>query len=200
MPREEELLAQNIAKTSQSSFFHGEARTHPVALHRSKPTHSVHHQQPEQIVSGMDRWYMEPQNDIPPMSQSLNSLSFTQEPYTQANKPVYARPAPQTLLSRATLSQNNSFTSRPNQHHTCLRDPQFPASSASAAPSDTQSMLHIPSRRTDVQIDAFRGVKGGSVQEPAYKYQPGTTMNQFRFPYHHQQDLNTAGGRRSVRR
>jgi hypothetical protein len=198
MPRTGESITHNMAKAMESPFFQANQQQprHPY-LRTPMATHSSPVPQPEQLSSGVGRLHMAPLNDTPPMSQSLNSLSFIQEPYTEANKPVYTRSASRTLPSRLVPPQRNSFAAQPNQHRSYLQDPHCPPSRTSVAPSIGQSIRHILSRRNDVQLNAFKGVRS-SLQVPTY----GTNTNQSRFPYqqHQQRGVYTANGRRSVRR
>lgn len=134
----------------------------------------------------------------PPMGQSLNSLSFVQEPYTSMNKPIYTLPTTRASFSRAAPNWSAEPRTDPSQGRSYTQNEDV--SGISLVAPTFRRPQQPGSRISNVDIGGLKGVKGSSVSVPPLERQFGMSAFDSRFPYQQQRGLNTAGGRRSVRR
>jgi hypothetical protein len=193
-PRVAAPMVNEIKKNMQSPFFHGKA-ARPV--HTPVASRSIDAPQHEQLASGLHRMRMESSHDSPPISQSLNTLSFIEEPYTNRNQPVFTRSASHTLFSRQLQYQAKVFDPRTDKQ-SYLPEPRHTASRVIATASTMQPARQSFSRRGEnIHFDTFRGSKG-AMMPPPLPSRSGASRS--RFPYQQQRTIYTANVRRSVRR
>lgn len=193
-----------MSKVMESPFFQallpqGRKRV-PTPMQQRNSTRVTNH---EQLVGGLDHMQMDIDVRTPPKTRSLNTLSFIQEPYSQSNKPVFPRPESRAVWPRAPASRQNQLPSmQRGPQVSYIQDPRMSRPSAiMGPPAFTNGSHQISSRSSNNQFTGFRGVKGSSLAGPSYNnHQMGVSSNVPRFPYQQQRGLNTASGRRSVRR
>lgn len=196
-------VSQSMKKAMESPFFQLHSfHDRQVPTTPSRPN-SFYAPQPERLVSGLGRMRMDI-DETPPQSKSLNMLSFIQEPYSRSNKPVSLQSESQVNWPRPAASrQSQQFPMQAASHRPFIADPRLSSTRSSFVPPPSATVgRQVPSRSLAMPLQGFRGVKGSSsIAGPSYNaYQGGGVSNAPRFPYQQQRVLNTASGRRSVRR
>ena len=190
----------HMSRVMQSPFFNSSVSPQSYRLNGHMNDSTVHH---DNLASSLGRMRMDLDQDAPPKTRSLNTLSFIQEPYSQSNKPVFTRPESRTPWSRAAVTrQDQQFPMQPGQPVSYISDPRLSTGySPAAAPLPRHSSRQHAGRTSNTQITGMRGVKGSSMMGGMDGgYGQGGVSNGYRFPYQQQRGLGTATGRRSVRR
>lgn len=198
--------ADRISQPSFDSPFFKPQFNGPVSRQKSPMYQRSAKRQSEQMVNGLRHLRMEPDSQQPQcrMRPSLNALSFIDQPYNSANRPIYAQqrgpfssqeeqPYRSAVISRAGFIQDPRDPQQPRRQPNSIRLP-------SAMPSSSQSLAHA-SKKSGIGGSMVRSIGGQGVRPSINSYSPGGGY----FPRPNAGGVSSRGifsaaGRRSVRR
>jgi hypothetical protein len=186
------------SRTTSSPFFY-DATEPPNTSFHPQMVAAQRLQQADQFLSSLDGMRMDVDVETPPKTQSLNDLSFIQQPYTRSNKPVYSRPDSRAVWSRAAAPDSHAqqYGMPAVQNRSYLPNPG-PQPLRPTAPPPVPGSRQMQCRSLGPQNGGgFSGfAKSSLLNAPTYN----ASSYQTRFPLQQRSGVSTGNALRSIRR